>query len=594
VSPTLQTQIVQEDFSAGMSRDVAPPLISRSGAFDMANALLDEDGSVYRRGGSIYKSTNGLGNSGLWMLADVYLKPGLRTLVASDEDFGALAADDTTLVNIGGTGVDEPKQFAVLDDILFLGGGVLYGGSLKSGPYSEGTISVTNGSTAVLGTGTDWTTSVDAGMLLQIGSERVYVVQSVNSATSLTLGDPYEGATGSGKTYSANTIYQATLGDPYEEWEYVATCANRLVLASGNKIRFTEINKPWTFVNSLGTVNEHTLPEGTRIVGLATVGQTLLVFTTGGIWTIEGLALDIVDLNGNNQHRIQVLSTEVVLASAPGLAGAGQMLIVPATDGVFLMDGVSQPQRISRPIDRLYRRRISDGYVFGQAVVYRNHYFLPILGERDVRDCLVCRVDRPISDRRQRIYPWSRFDGDAGETRAFAVRNTIGPREPFLLGAQARTPSRIVDCSGFFEPSTENEADADGSVHELDIITRDIETGGGTENVVRELVVRRELVGDQGPVLKVYRSAGSTDAGGDGVWDEATWDVSSWAPEESSVSFTSLESDIPVGDERHIHKCPVNKRQRYARFRLRSVGPASYCAIRSLALRVRPSQATRR
>jgi len=594
MSPPLRTMIEQADFSAGMARDVAPPLTSPAGAVDLVNVLLDEDGSVYRRGGSVYKSLGGLGEDGLTWLTDLYLKPGQRTIAASETEFGALASDDVTFGSLGGTGLSEPAQSAALQDILFIGGGYLYGGSLKSATYSTGTISVTNGSTTVTGSGTTWNTLVDAGMLLQIGSERVYVVEQINSTTQLTLRDPYEGSTATGTAYTLDPVYRVDVADPYEDWDFVCVCANRIVVASGTTIKFTEINNPHSFTNYLGTTNSHSLPEGAEIVGVATSGQTVLIFTVRGIYTLDGLALSITDGNGNPQHRIQQLSSEIVLAGAPGLAGSGQQLVVPATDGVYLMDGISQPVRISRPIDRLYRRRVSSGYKLGGAAVYRNHYLLPFLDRfsGEVRDLFVCRLDRPLRSRGQVIYPWTRFDGDGGEVRAFAVRNTVGARLPLLLGAQRRSPSRILDCSGFFEPTHENEVDADGSAHQLDLITRDYETGAGTENVVRELVLRYELVGQQEPVLKTARSAGAIEAGY-ALWGQGLWGAFNWAAEEAGASFVSL-SDVPVSDERQIHKCRVNKKDRYARFRIRSYGPAAYCALRSISLRVRPSGATRR
>jgi hypothetical protein len=593
MSPSLQATIQQGDFSAGMSRDVAPPLISPAGAFDLLNALLNEDGSVYRRGGSVYKSTTGLGTGGLTWIRDSYLKPGRRTIVANAAEFGALADDDLTIVALGGTGLSEPMQSAVLEDILFIGGGTLYGGSLKSAVYSTGTVTVTNGSRTVTGSGTTWNTLVDAGMLFQIGSGRVYVVESIDSTSQLTLRDAYQGGSGGGNTYELKPTHRVDVADPYEDGEFVCTCANRIVVGAGRKIKFTEVDNPHTFTHGLGTTNEHTLPEGVQIVGLTTMGQSVLIFTTGGIWVLEGLALSITDGAGNPQHRMQQLSSEVVLAGAAGLAGLGQQVVVPATEGIFLMDGISQPERISKPIDRLYRKRIADGYKFGGAAVCRNHYLLPILGSGSVRDLLVCRLDRPISDRSQRIFPWTRFDGDAGETKAFTVRNSLGARRPLLLGAQGREQSRIVDCTGFFEPSRENATDADGSVHQLDIVTRDFETGNGTVNVVRDFVLRYELAGQEEPVLKVSRAAGAVEAGY-ALWDHAAWDEFNWAAEESAASFVSLERDAPVSDEREIHICPVNKRQRYARFRIRSYGPAAYCALRSVALRIRPSQAVRR
>jgi len=577
-----------------MARDVAPPLISPAGAVDLVNALLDEDGSVYRRGGSAYKSAAGLGEAGLTWIADLYLKPGHRTITSSETQFGALADDDSTLVPVGGGGLVEPAQAAALEDLMFIGGGRLYGGSLKSATYSTGTISVTQGSTTVTGSGTTWNTLVDAGMLLQVGNDRVYVVEQINSTTQLTLRDPYQGGTASGLSYTLDPVYKVDVADPYEDWDFVCVCANRIVVASGTTIKFTEVNNPHTFTNFLGTTNLHTLPEGAEIVGLATSGQTVLIFTIRGIYTLDGLALSITDGNGNPQHRIQQLSSEIVLAGATGLAGSGQQIVVPATDGVYLMDGVSQPTRISRPIDRLYRRRVSSGYRLGGAVVYRNHYLLPFLDRfsGDVRDLFVCRLDRPLRSRGQVIYPWTRFDGDGGEVRAFAVRNSVGSRLPLLLGAQRRSPSRVLDCSGFFEPTHENEVDADGTPHELDIVTRDYETGAGTENIVRDLVLRYELVGQQEPVLKTARGAGAIEAGY-ALWGQGLWGSFNWAAEEAGASFIPL-GDVPVSDERGIHKVRVNKRDRYARFRIRSHGPAAYCALRSLALRVRPSGATRR
>lgn len=498
------------------------------------------------------------------------------------------------MTSLGGTGLAEPMQAAALEDILFIGGGHLYGGSLKQAPYGTGTISVTQGSPTVTGSGTTWNTLVDAGMLLQVGNDRVYVVERIDSTTQLTLRDVYQGATATGTAYTLSPVYPVDVADPYEDWDFVCVCANRIVVAAGTTIKFTEVNNPHTFTNFLGTQNTHTLPEGAQIVGLATSGQTLLIFTVRGIYTLDGLALSITDGNGNPQHRIQQLSTEIVLAGAAGLAGSGQQWVVPATDGVYLMDGVTQPTRISRPIDRLYRRRVSSGYRLGGAVVYRNHYLLPFLDRfsGEVRDLFVCRLDRPLRSRSQIIYPWTRLDGDGGEVRSFAVRNSIGARLPLLLGAQRREPSRVLDCSGYFEPTHENEVDADGSAHQLDVVTRDYETGSGTKNVVRELVLRYELVGQQEPVLKAARSAGALEAGY-ALWGQGLWGGFNWAAEEAGATFTAL-GDVPVSDERGIHTIRVNKRDRYARFRIRSYGAAAYCALRSISLRVRPSGAIRR
>jgi hypothetical protein len=591
--PAQRTRQIQNDYSDGMNRDVAPTQISATGAYDLVDVLLDEDANPYKRGGTAYKSSAGLGTSGLIWGWDGYLYPGQRTVIASGSDFGVLGSDDASIVNLGGAGLSLPKQSAVLEDLLFIGGGSIYGGSRKTAAYTTGTVTVTKDSKTVTGSGTTWNTLVDSGMLFHTGSGRVYVVASVDSTTQITLRDAYEGTTGSGKSYELTPVY-AVGSDPYETWDFLAVCANRLVTAFGNVIKFSEINNPHSYTNTLGTANEHTLPEGIQILGLASVGQTLLAFTTAGIWTIDGLALDIVDANGNTQHRIQQLSAATILAGAPGLAAFEQSLVIPALDGVYLMDGISRPIRISRPIERLYRQWVEEGYRFGRAVVFRGHYFLPVIsGSGSVRDLLVCRLDRPTSSQQGTVFPWTRFSGDGGEITSYFVRSTTGS-EAQLYGAQAREPSRIVNCSAYFEPDGDHKTDADGSVHSLDLITRDIPTGEGTVNAIRGLLLRYELVdaGEDEPTLKVSWSDGAVDTGS-ARWGEVNWDEFEWA-EEGGAVFNPVELEGPPSDGRLRHKFRINKRLPYGRFRVRSSGPSASCVLRGLEMTIRPSGAVRK
>lgn len=66
---------------------------------------------------------------------------------------------------------------------------------------TAGTVSVTNGSATVTGSGTSWTSTM-VGALFQVdGDANVYTIASVASATSLTLTANYSGATASGAGY---------------------------------------------------------------------------------------------------------------------------------------------------------------------------------------------------------------------------------------------------------------------------------------------------------------------------------------------------------------------------------------------------------
>jgi hypothetical protein len=602
--PAVRTRILQDDFSEGFVRDVAPQLISKAGCWDLVNALLDSDGNPYRRGGSSYKGTGQLGEAGLTWAWDGQLNPGHRTVFANGSDFGALDASNA-VVNLGGEGLSAPKQTAVLEDLLFVGSSI-YGGSRKTASYGTGAVKVIKGSAAVEGVGTAWAANVDPGMLFQTASDdRVYVVKEVLGNTSLVLREAYEDDTAE-VGYGLDPIYTITGSDPYYSYAYKTVCAGRLVLADGRTVRFSEIGKPhdFTYTPAEGepTANEHTMPEGVQIVGLATMAQSVLVFTTKGIWVLDGLPLSIVDENGNPQHRNHRLSADVVLADAAGLAGSVQRLVVPARDGIYLMDGVSTPRRISGPIDRFYRRRINWGYNPGGAAVYNGHYFLPILrGTSEVSDQLVCRLDRPAKVRGQTVYPWSRFIGSGGNVRAFAVQNDPEANEPQLLGApgppnpsettEVPEPGRLLNCSTYFRPEAEYAEDADGTNFQFELISRDIETGEETENVIRALRLRYELEGEGG--VQVAWGDGSLEPAG-ALWGEAFWGEFDWAPDESGATFNAVAEEAGESDGRAVHKFRINDRQRFGRFRVATVGSPWNFALRLLEMGIRPSRAVRR
>lgn len=80
---------------------------------------------------------------------------------------------------------------------------------LSLADYAIGTLSVSNGSTAVTGAGTSWTPTTNAQLesrWIQIsqtaGDNLWYQVQSVNSTTSITLYQPYQGINVSGGSYT--------------------------------------------------------------------------------------------------------------------------------------------------------------------------------------------------------------------------------------------------------------------------------------------------------------------------------------------------------------------------------------------------------
>jgi hypothetical protein len=67
--------------------------------------------------------------------------------------------------------------------------------------YDIGTVSVTNGSTTVTGSGTNFIAGAQIGEAFYGPDERLYEIQAIVSATVLTLGSPYLGSTQTGQAY---------------------------------------------------------------------------------------------------------------------------------------------------------------------------------------------------------------------------------------------------------------------------------------------------------------------------------------------------------------------------------------------------------
>lgn len=84
--------------------------------------------------------------------------------------------------------------------------------------YNVGTVAVTNGSTAVVGTATKWATNILAGQFFTvIGSNVFYTVASVTDDTHLVLAATYAGPTLSGLTYDVHQSFTTNYNIPYPQ-----------------------------------------------------------------------------------------------------------------------------------------------------------------------------------------------------------------------------------------------------------------------------------------------------------------------------------------------------------------------------------------
>lgn len=414
--------IVQEDFSAGSVLNVARHLIDERGARKIRNGLLGEDGSVFKRGGSISHSAEPFDDELRWIW-EGYLAPGRRTVFASPDNFGVLDSDDETPLDLGGAGLTLPANAKEINGLLFIGGGIIYGGAqTETADYSTGTVTTTNGSATIEGAGgTDWSPDIVPGMLFRISGERVYVVASVADDDTLTLTENYEGTTAAGKAYTLKRLEAATT--PYNSSAIYAVIGDRLITITGSTLRFTERGNPHSQVSD----DFHSFEEGVQILGAESIGQSLLVFTTGGITAISNMALSLTDPAGNVQHRLDNISRDLILWGQTGITSYQGGLVVPMLDGVYLLDGVSAPEPISDSILPDYREHVDAGHRPGGAAVYHDHLFLPILdASGGWEDLLICRLDRPVESRTGIIFPWTFGEGAGAQVAALTSRPDSG------------------------------------------------------------------------------------------------------------------------------------------------------------------------
>lgn len=471
--------------------------------YDAINGLVNDEGQIIRRGGGAYVTTSDAGANLFSLKSSYYPAPSaLRTLAFSTTNHYAVSG--TGFVTLAASGISPPypppqgSRVAAANKLSIwpifsnlvppVPATAAYGGSLKTSVYSTGTVTVTNGSTTVTGVGTSWSANVDAGMIMDVNAVndgRYYVVKQVNSNTSLTLDETWKGTTTAGASYEASPISTSGLYDAIfqpvastDAKPYVAYVGRRLLLAYGTRVAFSPLDLP-----GLQNVDEyHELPGDAFITGIDGVGDTAIVFTTEGVWTISGLFFDAVDAYGNVQQTVSRGNSDVVLWGDAGIAQWAGGFIVPAVDDVFALGPDMSATPISESIRGLYRGYVKAGYQPGMAAVHRGHLLLPIMSGTTQIDLLVCRLDRGLA--------WTRWAGHSAGP-GMATQVGASTRSPKLLAVKAQ---RVLDLTDTMEPAAANALDADGTTSDLVVITRDYPLGAQQPGFAKNARLRYELV----------------------------------------------------------------------------------------------------
>ncbi len=462
-------------------------------------------------------------------------------------------------MSAGGAG--GPLRGVVMKGVLFIGN-YAYGGSRITGAaYSTGTVALTEGSTTVTGTGTAWTAAVaDPGRLLVVDGQ-VFPLDDRTDNTHLELAYPWPKADATGLSYSLKTV--AVNGDTDSRaFTAVRTAAGgRLLSGAGATVSASEIDNfsKWTNVDDIR--NEVEIPGGVEIVGMATIGDSAIVFTTGGVWVLSDIALDAVDAAGNVQWRLEQVSRDLVALTDDALVEWQGGVLVPAIDGLWMLSLGGPPTLMSKSIGPYWSKMVAQGWRPGVSAVHDGHLLMPVYSATlgiVGQDFMVCRLDRPSQSLAGTVWPWTTWSGQGARGLCVGARHRANTA-PVLFGASSvnAVTYRLIQYSVFDPAAAELGVDYDGSVALATYEGRDQATNPGLQNV--NLVKR---VGAR------YFLSGTT--------IEMSWTDASRNAAGAAVGWTVLTGSGAANDGEEVVRWRVNQNMRFLRLRVRCSGAGNF------------------
>ncbi len=173
-------------------------------------------------------------------------------------------------------------------------------------PYSIGTVTVVNGSDAIIGVGTVWTNAM-VGRKIRVGNGQPYYrIKSVDSTTAITLATQFQGTSSAANTY---TIYkdEYRLASDVDTYKTVVQIQNAIAMASVPPARFDKFfPSPYSYSDPTMEIMEGTNLDVYTTGTVSTVVNTTTITGIGTFWdTVEGLGRMTAIQVGNNVYTVK-------------------------------------------------------------------------------------------------------------------------------------------------------------------------------------------------------------------------------------------------------------------------------------------------
>lgn len=409
-----------------------------------------------------------------------------------------------------------------------------YRGSTNSN-YTTGTISVTNGSATVTGSGTSWSTSTnaEAGEYIKLPDGKWYKITAIASNTSITVEVSYQGSTASGQTYVispwgevqgklGSSTAPASLVRPTPK--YIENHANRIWTLDGNTLRFSVLDtsvteehfNDWDSSNNAGSI---IVPsgKGDTGTGLYSLGNALYVFQKHSIWGVYG--------SSPKNFELRNITNEVGMIDKRTLIEWNEIMIFLSDMGIMMFDGSNT-------------RNISDGVVNSLidswanntspvATLWGNNYVISYTpsGETKNSKALFYDLTRGIFGAIEDTYTsaWSRWIGGndngeiyfAGSNQGSIYKWDVGGHDDgYEIDTRYHTPSLYFGSQA-------------------------------NEKSIKRFYLQQLALGDWNMTVSAHYDISSDhdasssinlSSGTDSLWDVAQWDVASWSNESNLLT----------------------------------------------------------
>lgn len=408
-----------------------------------------------------------------------------------------------------------------------------YRGSTNSN-YSTGTLTATNASATITGSGTSWNTSTNAevGEYIQLPDNKWYRIIAIASNTSLTIEVNYQGATLSGQNYIISpwgevqgSINSATAVSSLTRptGAYIENHANRIWNLDGNTLRFSVLDtsvsgahfNDWDTANNSGSI---IIPagKGDSGTGLYSLNGVLYVFQRRSIWGLYGTSPANFELRN--------ITNEIGLRNRRTLVEYNDLLIFLSDLGVYLFDGSNLKNISDGKVNTLINSWANK--VSPSAILWDNKYIIsytPSSGSTN-SEALFYDLTRGVFGKFKGIYTgvWSSWTGGTDTGQIYFISsnqgtiykwNTGGHDDGYRIETYYNTPSL-----GF--------------------------KGNVNDKAIKKFYIQQESLGDWDMTVDLFAdlSSQSTQStinlspGGIALWDVDQWDVDSWSSEGDLIT----------------------------------------------------------